>query len=518
MKKCLLAITALFCSVLSFGQTDWSSRTANIIYSKCSSCHNLNGIAPFSLMSYSDAVDNASDIKDAVQNQSMPPWPPDPAYNRLAHERVLTAQEIADIADWVDGGTQRGDSTTEPAPPIFNGSDEIASPDLVIQAPNYTVNTTDDLYRCFVIPSGQVTNQYITGLEAIPGNRAIVHHILIYADTSAIPVQLDQADPDPGYTNFGGTGSNTSKLIGIWVPGQSAYFTPTGMGIKLLPNSNIILQIHYPGGISSQTDATKINMILSSTFNREIAIEAPLNHLQLDNGPLILPPNQTRTFTAHYQLPYDISALGVGPHMHLLGRSVISYGVTPTSDTIPFIDIPEWDFHWQGLYSFPRVVKLPAGTTIYSSAFYDNTTANPENPNDPPAWVFLGEGTTDEMMLIYFSYTFYFPGDENIIIDSAIVTGIDQPISNSAISTCQLYDPVPNPVHENVTIQYFIPTAAEYTLQIIDITGKICKTIKSANAQGLITQQINIADLASGNYILQLNSGGVHRTKKLIRQ
>ena len=105
MKKCLLAITALFCSVLSFGQTDWSSRTANIIYSKCSSCHNLNGIAPFSLMSYSDAVDNASDIKDAVQNQSMPPWPPDPAYNRLAHERVLTAQEIADIADWVDGGT-----------------------------------------------------------------------------------------------------------------------------------------------------------------------------------------------------------------------------------------------------------------------------------------------------------------------------------------------------------------------------------------------------------------------------
>ena len=120
---------------------------ANIIYSKCSSCHNLNGIAPFSLMSYSDAVDNASDIKDAVQNQSMPPWPPDPAYNRLAHERVLTAQEIADIADWVDGGTQRGDSTTEPAPPIFNGSDEIASP-TSYSSPNYTVNTTDDLYRC----------------------------------------------------------------------------------------------------------------------------------------------------------------------------------------------------------------------------------------------------------------------------------------------------------------------------------------------------------------------------------
>lgn len=518
MRKHILLAMTIFWSVSTFGQTDWSSSVANIIYTNCSNCHNPNGIAPFALMSYTDAVDNAYDILDAVQDGTMPPWPPDPSYSRLAHERVLTTQEIADIADWVNNGTLRGDSTTEPSAPVFNGSEEIQTPDLVLRAPNYTVNTTDDLYRCFVIPSGQSAQTFITGLEAIPGNRAIVHHILIYADTSNVPVQLDQADPDPGYTNFGGTGSNTSKLIGVWVPGQNAQFSPTGMGIKLLPNSNIILQIHYPGGISSQVDSTKINLVLSTGFHREIAIDAPLNHFQLDNGPLVLPPNQTKTFTAHYQLPYDISTLAVGPHMHLLGRSVRSYGVTLSNDTIPFIDIPDWDFHWQGLYSFPRIIKLPAGTTIYSSAFYDNTTANPENPNDPPAWVFLGEGTTDEMMLIYFAYTLYFPGDENIIIDSAIVTGINQPILNSAISTCQLYDPAPNPATENVSIQYFIPTTSDYTLQIIDIAGKICKTIKASNVQGLVTQQINIGELAAGNYILQLNSGGIQRTKKLIKQ
>lgn len=517
MKRSILLIFIIAHSISTFAQADWSTNVANIIYTKCSNCHNPSGIAPFALMNYNDAVDNASDILDAVQSKIMPPWPPDPEYNHLAHERILSPQEISDITDWVNNGTQRGDSTLEPASPSFNGSSEISSPDAIIQAPVYTVNTVDDLYRCFVIPSGQSTQTYITGLEAIPGDRAIVHHILIYADTSSIPLQLDQADPDPGYTNFGGTGSATSKLIGIWVPGQSAYFTPAGMGIKLLPNSNIILQIHYPRGIVSQIDSTKINLQLSTAFHREISIEAPLNHYQLDNGPLILPPNQTKTFTAHYTLPYDISALGVGPHMHLLGRSIRSYGVTPASDTIPFIDIPEWDFHWQGVYSFPRILKLPAGTTIYSSAFYDNTAANPENPNDPPAWVFLGESTTDEMMLVYFSYTFYLPGDENVIIDSNIVLSNNQPIQSSVISTCQLYDPSPNPSNANISVQYFIPSNDNYSLELLDVTGRLIRNLKNEKSQGLITEQFDISDLPAGNYLLRLNSVNTTRTKKIIK-
>jgi hypothetical protein len=469
-------------------------------------------------MNYQDAVDNSSDIQSAVEDHVMPPWPPNPNYNHLAYERVLSQNEISAISDWVNNGTPRGDSTLEPPSPVFTGNSEMTNPTLTLNAPVYNVNTTTDLYRCFVLPTGQSTQQYITGLEAIPGNRSVVHHILIYSDTSATPLQLDAADPDPGYTNFGGTGSNTSKLIGVWVPGQRAYFTPDNMGIKLLPNANIILQIHYPGGISNVIDSTKINLQLSSSFHRELYIDAPLNHYQLDQGWLSIAPNTTPTFTAHYVIPYDISALAVGPHMHLLGKSVRSYGVTPMSDTIPFIDIPQWDFHWQGVYSFPRIIKLPQGTTIYSSAQYDNTTNNPENPNDPPQWVFLGEGTTDEMMLIYFAYTFYFPGDENTIIDSALVAGISQPISNSAISTPQLYEPSPNPVVNSTTVQYFLPANAKSVLRVTDINGRIVKVIEHESMQGLITQQVDMQELATGTYVLELISGNVVRSKKLIKQ
>ncbi len=518
MKKTLLLLLLAISSKIITAQVTWSANVASIIYTKCSNCHNANGIAPFELMSYQDAVQNATDIKDQVTNRTMPPWPPDPAYSHLAHERILTQQEIDAIANWVDNGMIRGNIALEPPPPVFSSSSEITSPDLILNAPVYAVNTTNDDYRCFVIPTNLLTDKYITAMEAIPGNRNVVHHILIYSDNTNVPATLDAADPGPGYTNFGGTGSSASKLIGVWVPGQSAYYSPTGMGIKLPANSNVILQIHYPGGISGQTDSTKLLLKLTSTFQREISIDAPLEHLNLDNGPLIIPANTSKTFNAHYVVPYDLSVLGVGPHMHLIGTSILSYGVTPSGDTIPFFNVPHWDFHWQGVYSFPKVLKIPAGTILYSEAHYNNTTANPSNPNNPPQWVFLGESTTDEMMLVYFAYTLYLPGDENIIIDSTQIINNVQDVNGSLISTIQLYDPTPNPANDKVTFQYFLPQSGNVIISIVDISGKVIKKENFEVKNGLVTSQIQINDLLEGIYFLNLEAGGIIRSKRILKK
>lgn len=518
IKKIILFAIFLSSSLNIFAQTTWSGSVANIIYTNCSKCHNSNGIAPFSLMSYFDAVDNASSIKSDVQTHKMPPWPPNAAYSHLSHERVLTAQQISDIADWVDNGTPRGDSLLEPAPPVFSSTDEIPSPDLTLQIPTYSVNTLGgDIYRCFVLPTGLSALKYMTGLETVPGDRSIVHHVLIFSDTSSTPLTLDANDPGPGYTNFGGTGSNSSKLIGIWVPGQGAYFTPSSMGIKLPANSYIILQVHYPAGLTGKTDSTRINLQLTSQFRREIAIDPALNHYQLDQGWLTIPANQTRTYTAHYTIPYDLSVLAVGPHMHLIGKSIRSWGITPASDTIPFIDIPQWDFHWQGIYAFPRVMKLPAGTVLQSTAFYDNTVNNPENPSSPPVTVTLGEATTDEMMLVYFAYTLYFPGDENIIIDSTIVTALPQS-AQKIVQSAQLYDPSPNPARDHVSVQYFIPTTGNYSLDLLGENGQLIQSVekKTNSVPGFYTSGIDVSKLSVGIYYLRLNSEGTVRTKKII--
>lgn len=517
MKQLLSFLAICIFTEVAFAQVNWSENIAPIIYGNCSKCHNPNGIAPISLMSYSDAYSNGVDIRDYVESREMPPWPPDPHYSRFANERILTQEQIDNISQWVYDGMPRGDSMLEPLPPVFSTVSEIANPDLVLNAPVYNVNTSSDLYRCFVVPSTLVTDQYITGFEVIPGNRNIVHHVLIYSDTSNIPVNLDAADPGPGYTNVGGTGSPYAKLIGIWVPGQQAYFTPQGMGIRLPANSHVVMQVHYPGGISNEVDSTKFFLKLTSNFQREVTIDSPLNHFDLDNGPLFILPNTTKTFYAHYVVPIDFSVLAVGPHMHLIGTSIKSWGITPMNDTIPFIDIPHWDFHWQGSYSFPRVLKIPMNTTLYSEARYDNTSSNNHNPNNPPQLVTLGEATTDEMMLVYFSFTPYFPGDENIIIDSTI-TNI-APLSSSVITTPQLYDPLPNPTTGAMTVQFFLPKPSDAKVLVLNMQGKILHEEKFAfDKGGLVTSTLHLENLASGVYFITLQAGETVRTKKIVKE
>jgi hypothetical protein len=147
-----------------------------------------------------------------------------------------------------------------------------------------------------------------------------------------------------------------------------------------------------------------------------------LNHgSALVNGPLSIPANTTKTFRAEYTLPVGVTVLGVLPHMHLVGKSIKAYALKPGGDTVHLVNIPEWDFHWQMYYRFQKPIYLPPGTKGVAIASYDNTTANPNNPNNPPQNVTLGEGTGDEMMLVYFNFTTQgaSPLDTNTVIDTA---------------------------------------------------------------------------------------------------
>jgi len=518
MKRLYTIIAGLFaCTFIHAQIPNWSENIASILYARCTNCHNPNGIAPFSLIDYSDAVASSIDIKNDVYLGKMPPWPPDANYTHLAHERLLTAQEKADIISWIDNGTPLGNINLAPTPPVYSGVAQMASPDLISQMPTYNVNTTTDLYRCFVMPSNLNTAKYITEMEVLPGNRGVVHHILIYSDSTNTPATLDAADPGPGYTNFGGTGSFNSKLIGAWVPGSGLISYPSGMGVRLPAHTNIIFQVHYPGGISNQVDSSQVRFHLASAPMRQVSIDPVLNHYQLDNGPLSIPANTIRTFTAHYTLTAGVSLLGIAPHMHLIGNNISSWAITPASDTIPFVNIPDWDFHWQGSYAFPRVLHLTSGTTIYSSATYDNTSNNPENPNDPPHLVTLGESTTDEMMLVYFTYTSYFPGDEYIIQDSNLVITSTPAIRNEIVHSLQVYEPYPNPSSNGFEISCFVPEPSNLRIVLMDASGKITWEQKDqALYSGMTSFKIPALHGLKGSYLLQMDDGKTRKVKKIL--
>ena len=98
-------------------------------------------------------------------------------------------------------------------------------------------------------------------------------------------------------------------------------------------------------------------------------------------------------------LPVDVTALTVAPHMHNLGRNVKVTANLPGSQSVPLVRIDDWNFHWQETYEFAKPMRFPKGTVIRSEVKFDNSSANPKNPNEPPKLVRWGTNITDEMMV-----------------------------------------------------------------------------------------------------------------------
>ncbi len=528
MRKFTFLLLCLLLVKLENAQSiTWASNIAPIFYNNCTKCHHTDGIAPFSLVDYNDAFQQAENIKSDVNIKKMPPWSPDPTYTRLAYERLLTPAEISLITDWVNDGAPMGDTTLAPVKPVYTNGSQLGTPSLSLTIPTFTVpvNQTTDIYQCFAIPSNLVTDQFITAMEIVPGNPSIVHHVLVYQDTTGICAALDSASPGPGYLNFGGVGTNKAILIGGWVPGASPSFMPANFGIKIFKNAYIVLQIHYPAGDNGRSDSTKINLLLANSISRQVSMAPILNYFTNINAPLSIPADSIITFNEHYQLPnIDISALSVAPHNHLIGQKWLSYGITPVNDTIPFIRINNWDFHWQGFYNFRNIMKIPAQTTLWAYCTYNNTSSNLNNPNTPPITVNAGDFTTDEMMLVYFSYTPYQTGDENIQLDTSALINLNDTlgplglneVAKSIVSTPQLYDAAPNPANNETLITYYLPGTDKVELKIFDLQGRLVDQINATNIIGFNNIKYNTSKLQSSTYLISLVSSSGVKTKQLV--
>src|SRR5690349_21847644 len=91
-----------------------------------------------------------------------------------------------------------------------------------------TAPGTDD-YRCFLLDPGITTRSFVTGINVLPGNPEIVHHVILFRvppDKVARAEELDGLQAGQGWTCFGGTGVesqglglNSAPWLGAWAPG-----------------------------------------------------------------------------------------------------------------------------------------------------------------------------------------------------------------------------------------------------------------------------------------------------------
>src|SRR5689334_20883923 len=75
----LLVELALSAGSASGAAVTFNKEIAPIIYKNCSTCHRPGEAAPFSLLSYEDAVKKAKTIGKVTAARAMPPWKAEPA-------------------------------------------------------------------------------------------------------------------------------------------------------------------------------------------------------------------------------------------------------------------------------------------------------------------------------------------------------------------------------------------------------------------------------------------------------
>ncbi len=384
-----------------------------ILQQNCQQCHRPNEVAPFSLMTYQQAANWASDIKDYTESRKMPPWKPVegvPFHN----ERRLSDKDLATLASWADGGAPEGDPKDAPPPAKFVDGWQLGEPDLVLTVPEeMTVGPAGrDLFRCFVLPTNLDDDKFVTAIEVKPGNNRVLHHTLNFIDLTGKGRKLEQAERDrkkaddeqdhgPGYTVPMGVGFNPQGVLGGWAPGQLAHKLPDGYGWRLPKGADVVIQVHYHRTGREEKDRSSIGLYFAKKPGTQ-----PFKGLIIPGFFLVIPPGEAN-YKIHgaIEVMQDCVIHDVMPHMHMLGREIKVTVKPPDGAPTTMIAIKDWDYNWQETYYLKEPMAIKKGTVLSVDAVYDNSDKNPQNPFSPPQFVFPGEQTTNEMCFVFIGAT-----------------------------------------------------------------------------------------------------------------
>jgi len=349
---------------------------APIVFARCTTCHRAGQAAPF----------------------------------------PLTEREISLFRDWAAAGAPEGDAADLPPLPQFADGWLLGKPDLVVKMTEpFTVRADGpDILQNFVIPIPTTEDKLVAAIEFHAGNKSVVHHAVLFLDDKGHGRKLDAATPEPGYSLFGGVGFMPSGALGGWSVGNTPRRLPGGMGRYLKQGSDLVMQLHYHPTGKVETDQSTVGIYFVDKPIAE-ALRQPstlVGSFWMANYEMDIPPGDANYRRAtSYTLPRDVTLVGVVPHMHLLGKSMIVKATLPDGTRRTLIDVPRWNYNWQDEYYFERPFTLPQGTRLELQAVFDNSADNPSNPSSPPQRVTWGEGTLDEMLYCFFLITAEKPED-----------------------------------------------------------------------------------------------------------
>src|SRR5579871_5633737 len=194
---------ALLCATFLASSVPWAGEptsaatptftkdVAPILYKNCATCHRAGEIAPMSLLTYEQTRPWAKSIREKVALGQMPPWHSIEPPGTFSNDRRLSESEKKTLIGWSDGGAPQGDPKDLPAQPKFAEGWAIGTPDVVFSMPKpFEVKKSGTIaYQYFTVPTNFTEDKWVQAIEARPGTRSVVHHILVFIRQKAEPDQ-----------------------------------------------------------------------------------------------------------------------------------------------------------------------------------------------------------------------------------------------------------------------------------------------------------------------------------------
>ncbi len=394
-----------------------------IIYHSCAPCHRPGEAGPFSLLTYADVRKRGAQIVSVVKRRYMPPWLPEAGHGEFQDERRLTGDQIRAIEEWVRADCPAGSPRDAPRLPAFVPGWQLGQPDLVIDVPvpYHLPAGGPDQYWNFVLPLQVAGTRWVQAIEIRPGNARAVHHANVLIDRSR-SARAQEKTPGAGFPGMdlsieSDTFDPDSHFL-FWKPGGTPWVEPEGMAWRADPGADLVLNVHMQPTGKPELVEPSIGLYFTNQPGTKYPMLLQLEH---DGGLDILAGNPDFPVSDDFVVPMDMDVLAVYPHAHYLGHLLEGYATLPGGSRQWLIRIPDWDPNWQSVYRYKEPVFLPKGTVISMRYHYDNSAANPRNPNQPPRRVTGGNQATDEMAHLWLQVLPRGPADRRVELQEAIM-------------------------------------------------------------------------------------------------
>lgn len=406
------------------GEITFHEHIEPLLQVHCQECHHKGGGGPFALETYQQAKGWAKMIAEVTAEKRMPPWNADPKVGHFQNARGLSADKIKRLADWLNAGTPKGDPTQAPPRLTWQNSFSLGKPEHHITLPVFDVPAEGRVpYRYVRMRTNFKEDKWVQAAEFSSDTPEVVHHVLAFLDEGRGSRRIPDRPWSPPFNPFAVLQGADPRAYPYWIGRNRKYLSQYGVGqggglngyflsgivgdrplvypagrSKLLPaGATIVFQVHYNPNGTTQKSTSKLGLWFADERPRE-AVDM---HAASTVVFCIPPGKADYEVRAQHRFQRNGLLLGLQPHMHYRGKSFRYVAKYPDGRRETLLNVPDYDFNWQHKYEFAEPKWLPRGTTLHAIGVYDNSAANPDNP-DSSKEVFFGLQSDEEMFIGFF--------------------------------------------------------------------------------------------------------------------